>query len=323
MPMTALRRLLASLFTIVALTSTALAQSSCTTTSTDLVFGNVDVLGGGAADITGTITVTCNILLNTLGTRSLTVRLGPGSGGTNGVIRRMTDPATGSTLEYQLYRDAARTLVFGDLGGVGGAGITFSGASFLSLGGVTVIPITVYGRVSPNQGSVTPGSYTSAFQPPLDIRIDYEICSLLLLCSTGTIGEPFTVTAQVQPNCLVAATAMNFGNSGVLSAAIDAVSQINVKCTANSPFQIGLGDGLHNDAPLARRMRSTAGDFIGYELYRDSGRTLPWGPTGSGSSQAGTGSGTDQAFAVFGRVPAQATPPAGSYSDTVSVVVTY
>jgi len=70
-------------------------------------------------------------------------------------------------------------------------------------------------------------------------------------------------------------------------------------------------------------MRSVAGDFIDYELHRDAARSLPWGLAGSGQSQSAIGSGTEQTFAVFGRVPVQPTPPAGSYSDTVVVVVTY
>lgn len=318
-----LRLCLTSLYFLGASVVAAHAQGTCTTTSTDLVFANVNILGSAATDVTGTITLTCNVTLSTLGTRSLSVRLGPGSGGAASGVRRMTSPTTGTTLNYQLYRNAARTQVFGDLGGVGGAGVTLSGASFFSVGGVTVVPITVYGRVFANQAGVVPGSYSSAFQPPLDIQVTYEICNLLLICSRGTIGAPFTVTAQVQRECLVSASALNFGNTGLLTTAIDSTSRIDVRCTANSPFQIGLGDGLHNTAPLARRMRSAAGNFIAYELYRDSGRSLPWGAAGSGLSQAGTGSGTNQTFSVFGRVPAQATPPAGGYADVVVVVVTY
>lgn len=323
MPITTLRHLLASLITFIALTTSTHAQGTCTTTSTDLAFGNVDVLAGGATDFTSTITVRCNVSLSLLGTSSVRVRLGPGSGGTAGTVRLMTSPTTGTALQYQLFRDAARTLIFGNLGDVGGDGITFSGGSLINIGGVIVIPITVYGRVNPNQSGVTPGSYSSTFQPPLDIEVFYQFCTLLLGCSTGTVGAPFAVNAEVQPNCLVSASNLDFGNAGVLSGMIDAVSQIDVSCTANSPFQIGLGDGLHNTAPLARRMRSAAGDFIAYELYRDSGRSLLWGTAGSGQSQPGTGSGTSQTFSVFGRVPAQATPPAGIYSDTVVVVVTY
>jgi len=326
MPVTALSyagRVLLFVLFILVLPDRAAAQGTCSATSTDIIFGNVDTLTTNATLTTGTITVTCNVTFSALGSRSLTVRLGPGSGGTSGGTRFMQSPGTQTSLGYQLFSDAARTQVFGGLGSVGGQGITFSGASFLSASGTSVIPITVYGRIPGNQTGVTPGAYASAYQPPLDIRIDWQICNLILLCASGTIGEPFTVRAQVQPNCLVAATDLDFGTAGVLSGAINASSQIEVRCTANSPYQIGLDDGLYATGPLGRRMQGASGNFVAYELFRDAIRTQPWGATGSGLSQSGTGGGVGQVFQVFGRVPAQTTPPAGTYRDTVIVTVTY
>ena len=327
MPMTALSlagRVMLFVLFILVLPDRASAQGTCSATSTDIIFGNVDTLTANATLTTGTITVTCNVTLSVLGSRSLTVRLGPGSGGTSGGTRLMRSPATQTSLGYQLFSDAARTQVFGGLGSVGGQGITLSGNNFLSVIGTTVIPITIYGRIPGNQSGVAPGAYASTFQPPLDIRIDWQICNVLgALCSSGTIGAPFTVRAQVQPNCLVSATDLNFGNTGILSAAIDASSQIEVVCTTNSPYQIGLSGGLHATVALGRRMQGAPGNFVEYQLFRDASRTQSWGAAGSGLSQSGTGGGTGQVYPVFGRVPAQTTPPAGTYRDTVIVTVTY
>jgi spore coat protein U-like protein len=44
---------------------------------------------------------------------------------------------------------------------------------------------------------------------------------------------------------------------------------------------------------------------------------------GNGLLAAGTGSRLAQNLTVYGRVPAQTTPPDGSYSDTVVLTVTY
>ncbi len=300
-----------------------LAQGACSSTSTDIVFGPVDTLSSAGVDVTGTITVTCNIGIGVISTGALSIRLGPGSGGTSGGFRRMASPGTGTLLTYQLYRDASRTQVFGDLGGVGGQGVNLSGSSLLSLGSSFTLPVTVYGRVFGSQSGVIPGNYLSNYQSGLDIRIDYQFCTLLLFCTSGTIGAPFTVSASVAPDCRVSATELAFGSVGLLSAPVDATSQITVTCTANSPYQIGLGDGLHASAPLARRMQGNPGDHVSYDLYRDAARSLPWGPVNSGAAQSGTGLGTSQVFSVFGRVPAQSTPPPGTYRDTVVVTVTY
>ena len=67
---------------------------------------------------------------------------------------------------------------------------------------------------------------------------------------------------------------------------------------------------------------AAGGQFVTYELYRNTGRTLRWGNTLGTDTQAGTGTGTAQSQTVFGRVAPQ-TPNVGSYSDTVTVTVTY
>ena len=99
--------------------------------------------------------------------------------------------------------------------------------------------------------------------------------------------------------------------------------QISVTCTAQSQYDIGLNYGSHGTGPGERKMEDIAGNQIGYELYQNMGRTQIWGPLVDGAAQAASGSGSTQLFSVHGRVPPQATPPAGLYSDTIIVTVTY
>ena len=72
------------------------------------------------------------------------------------------------------------------------------------------------------------------------------------------------------------------------------------------------------------RDRSKAGETVTYGLYKDNARSQVWGDAATpGSTVAGTGSGAVQNLTVYGRVPAQTTPSAGLYTDTVVVTVTY
>ena len=71
-----------------------------------------------------------------------------------------------------------------------------------------------------------------------------------------------------------------------------------------------------------RRMRSAGGQFVSYELYRDSPRNQRWGNTLATDTLAGTGSGNAQSLTVYGRVAPQA-PTVGTYNDTITVTVTY
>jgi spore coat protein U-like protein len=63
--------------------------------------------------------------------------------------------------------------------------------------------------------------------------------------------------------------------------------------------------------------------LINYSLFSDSGRTVNWGNTVGTDTVAATGNGSAQAYNVYGRIPAQTTPAPATYTDTITVTVTY
>ena len=68
---------------------------------------------------------------------------------------------------------------------------------------------------------------------------------------------------------------------------------------------------------------SAGANTVNYSLYSDSGRTTVWGNTIGTNTVAATGNGASQSYSVYGRVTAQTTPAPATYSDTVTVTVTY
>jgi spore coat protein U-like protein len=70
---------------------------------------------------------------------------------------------------------------------------------------------------------------------------------------------------------------------------------------------------------------TAGGNTLDYNLFTDSDYANVWGDgSGTTSTITGTGSGSAQALTIYGRVPGgQSTVPAGSYTDLVSVTVTY
>jgi spore coat protein U-like protein len=119
------------------------ASAACTINASNTVaFGAYDINSATANDSAGTITYTCtSFALVTLGT------------GASGTFTARTMIAGGpDLLSYNLYRDAARTQVFGDWSG--GTSGTFVGAG-------TNATISVYGRV-PALQNVAPGAYTDS-----------------------------------------------------------------------------------------------------------------------------------------------------------------
>ena len=305
--------------------SGAVQAQTCTFSATAINFGAVDTLGSGAINSAGTITASCSAFVGLLSSMTMTINVGEGRGGAIASTRQMTSLATATPLNFQLYRDAARTQVFGsNYWAFGGAPITVSGSSLTTLSGGGSAVFNVFGRVAGGQATVVPGSYQSVFdRNPLDVRVDYRTCNLLLFCTNRTATFTFTVSATVAANCLVSATNLGFGAVGVLSTNVDAASQINVTCTPLSAYNIGLNYGQHSSAPGVRNMQSGAGSRVLYGIYQNAGRTQPWGTLADGIARAASGLGSSQAFPVFGRVPPQATPPPGLYSDTIIVTVTY
>lgn len=143
--------------------------------------------------------------------------------------------------------------------------------------------------------------------------------------TSQTSTAQLRVSLAVQAECKLTSTSeLAFGTTGVIQSAITSTGSIGVQCTNTTPYNIGLNAGAGSGATVsARKLSSGAGATITYEIYRDSARTQIWGDTVGSNTAAGTGNGAVQTITVYGRVPVQNTPAAGSYTDTVTVTVTY
>ena len=75
----------------------------------------------------------------------------------------------------------------------------------------------------------------------------------------------------------------------------------------------------------AALFREAGGDTLRYRLYRKAGRTLNWGNTPRTDTLDGTSSASSltNTITIYGQSPASEAAPAGSYSDTVAITVTY
>lgn len=140
----------------------------------------------------------------------------------------------------------------------------------------------------------------------------------------STTGGTVAVSMTIQSSCtLVTSSGVAFGTQGVLTASTDATGTLGVQCTNSTPYTVALDPGGGSGATTASRKMTSGGVTVSYALYRDSSRTQTWGDVQGTDTVAGTGNGSSQTLTVYGRVPVQATPAPGAYSDTVNVTVTY
>lgn len=141
----------------------------------------------------------------------------------------------------------------------------------------------------------------------------------------ATATSQFNVTMTLQAECkLTSASDLAFGTSGVIQSTINSTSAIGVQCTNTTPYNVGLSAGAGSGATVSlRKMTAASGATVNYQLFRDAARTQTWGDQVGTNTATGTGNGAVQTLTVYGSVPAQTTPAAGSYTDTVQVTVTY
>lgn len=148
--------------------------------------------------------------------------------------------------------------------------------------------------------------------------------SAVMEAEAATTTQTFTVQLTITASCsITSASTLDFGSQGLLNSVIDATSTIQVQCTTSTPYNIGLDAGAGSGATVTTRKMTNGGSTVNYSLYSDTGRTTVWGNTIGSNTVTGTGSGSAQSFTVYGRVPVQATPASGAYTDTVTVTVTY
>jgi hypothetical protein len=122
---------------------------------------------------------------------------------------------------------------------------------------------------------------------------------------------------------------MTFPPQTIITTDLLAQSALTVKCT-NDPTNpimpyISLDDGLHATSGQ-RQMENTdkPGNFISYDLYSDSQRSSPWGSSFGVNTVPITRSANNTSVPVYGKIPKPTiSPPAGPYTDRVTVTVNF
>ncbi|MBV8736977.1 MAG: spore coat protein U domain-containing protein [Alphaproteobacteria bacterium] len=155
----------------------------------------------------------------------------------------------------------------------------------------------------------------------------------------ATQTTTFAISATVANSCSVNATNLDFGsNITTFASNIDQTTTVGVTCTNGGTYDVGLtsatstGQGTGTGTGTG----TSGANTVNYQLFQDSARSVPWGDTSTNlqHTQTGctasaspycTGTGTAQSFTVYGQIPGgqTSTPVVGTYSDTVTVTVTF
>lgn len=264
--------------------------ASCTVKATGVSFGNYTT---AIRKVAGTVTVTCT--LNSSYSISLNQGLGPGATVTS---RSMTSGA--SVLGYGLYTDAARSVNWGDSAGTNWVTGTGTGKAQ---------KYNVYGEIPANEFS-----NVATYSDTITVYVQGA--------GIATATAAIKVTASVLAHCVISASPLNFGTYA--SIVTDSTTSIDVTCTNNTSYTVGLNAGKSAGATVTKRAMTGPGKaLLHYGIYSDSAHTVNWGNTAAQNWVSGAGVGTQQALTVYGEIPAGQFPAPGSYSDTVTATITY
>lgn len=163
--------------------------------------------------------------------------------------------------------------------------------------------------------------------------------ALMFVAMTAQAGPSpqtgsLSVTASVAKSCSITGTTnVSFGAydpaDANFSTPLDATGSVTVRCTKNTTYDIALGQGANAAsgstcaAPL--RQMASGSERLSYGLFSDAGRTSTWGCDASNdvTRTETVGPSSPDTITVYGRIPAGQDVADGSYSDTVTVTVTF
>ena len=286
-------------------------------------FGSVNASGKAS---TSTIQYACQNYAAPVEYFHICLFMGPGQFSAGQPTRRMYNYSGGTYLNYDLFSDAAHS------NKIGAPGTTpvYRLSLTVSQGQQISSAAMIHGLVYPGQAATAGNFQEQGISGTLRYRFSSSPFTSSADCSSGGQGggtDTFNssgVRAQFDNSCQIAidASDMNFGQTPPPGTAIDATSNIAVRCPVQTNWSLGLNNGLNYSGGW-RRM-ANAGRFVPYQLYLDAGRTQVWGNTsGNRYNHTTPANGATVNVTVYGRVPAMPTAAPGAYSDTITVTLTY
>jgi len=305
------------------------AWSACTVSTTNGAFGTVTsfAVNSTAQTTTANLLLRCDTVLNLLTNDSVTLTLtGASAVATNrGAMKRTDNTAITDQIPVRVCGQSgcpANSEVT-----IGGTSYTWSGGVLLGLLASKTYTLPVYFQTVPGQ-NVTAGPY----RVTLNFSVAYNICAtgLVGICltpQTGTLVTSQQVNLTVTNDCsTISAPNVNFGSAPLVRNFPTVSQSIGVTCTKGSTYTVGINNGSYANGSV--RNMASGSNRLSYEIYKAS-TTDRWGSVGSERWASSTSSqvsadGLLRTYNYTAQVlTTQATPPGGTYSDTLVVDIAF
>jgi spore coat protein U-like protein len=298
-------------------TDPAKAAISCSVTASGLAFGDVTsaLLANQTSSTTGTISFNCTgFTANSTATVCLSLDTYNSSN-----TRSMTSGS--NTLNYQIYQNSSYTTRWGDRAD----GFVVTAFVSTNSSGAASGSATMYAQVLTGQTTLPAGSYSQSIVGGSnnELAAANGTSTPCTSITSNTKGISFTTTATISNLCNISASNLDFGSVANLSTSVAGTSSITLQCTNGDAYNVGLNAGSGGGATITNRLMTNGSYTVTYSLYQNNAHSAVWGNTIGTNTVSGTGSGGSQILTVYGLVPVQTAPAAGTYNDTVIATVTY
>lgn len=237
----------------------------------------------------------------------------------NGSISRLKNLNSANYIPYTLCKEQSCMVDYR-----AGSNILWESTTLLGLLGLFGGPdgnLPIYLKTTMG-ANVPAGTYTDT----INVKWEWDLCDIgvlgLCLSSTGSSTSTINITLIVSNTCAIdSAPDINFGSAALPSSfnTIDS-NVLKTRCTKGANYSIKL-TSTNNEVNNMRRMLATVNGsnyYLQYQLYRSG---LVWSGTNDFST---IGLGTVQDIPYQAEINAdQQNIPAGNYSDTVILTITY
>ncbi len=180
------------------------------------------------------------------------------------------------------------------------------------------------------------------YSPTSYLRKATALCALIAglalsvpeAAHAGTAASTMAVSATVISVCTIAAGPLAFLNYDPivtnLTTPLDAQATVTIVCALGNSTTTDIDQGANSSGTtpnfIRRLKHATLAQFLTYQVYRDSARTLIWGTTSgtpSGSTNPFTGTGVAGTLTAYGRIAGGQLANTGAYADTLTATITF
>jgi spore coat protein U-like protein len=149
----------------------------------------------------------------------------------------------------------------------------------------------------------------------------------------GSDAQTLAIGASVSDSCTIATSAIDFGDyvGDGTSGKVHGTGGVTATCTLGGAAVITMSQGSNavttpiasTDASPKRQMAGSSSGYLLYDLYSGGEETTVWGNTTDTGLAFTATAGVNPQQTVYGTVNPSQTVVAGTYSDTVTVTITY